>query len=195
MKICLKKIKKRTLNKLNDAIKNNFVDKDVMYIVDKINEKENYYTTSSCIGRCGIMEFPKNKTPKIYSKWLGKWHHYANNDELFEAINNKSEEFNSIVFIMNSPILHIASKDMECAKKLLECAYHNGLKASSIKSIHKRRIIVEIMTTNKVDAPIGIDGKIVVDDEYLKLLLKIGNEKLKLSRDGIYRFYEKLDTI
>ena len=54
-----------------------YVDPEIMYFVDKINEFKDYYTTSSCIGRCGIMEFPKGKNPKIYSKWLGKWHHLA----------------------------------------------------------------------------------------------------------------------
>ncbi len=184
--------KKRTMKKLKYAIKNDFVDKDVLFIVNKINEMDNYYTTSSCIGRCGIMEFPKNKNPKIYSKWLGKWHHYADEDELFEAIGKKSNDFESVVFVMNSPILHIASKDIPSAKKLLELAIHNGLKASSIKSISHRRVIVEILSTYKMDVPIGTNGKILVDDDYLKFLLYTGNKKLEKSRELLSRFYEKL---
>ncbi|WP_292459772.1 hypothetical protein [Methanothermococcus sp.] len=184
--------KKRTMEKLKEAIKNNFVDKEVMFIVDKINEMENYYTTSSCAGRCGIMEFPKNKNPKIYSKWLGKWHHYAKEEELFEAINKKSENFETMVFVMNSPILHVASKDIIHAKKLLELAIHNGLKASSIKSITDRRIIVEILSTYKMDVPIGINGELLVDNNYLKMLLNIGNKKLEKSRECINRLYKVL---
>ena len=184
--------KKRTMEKLREAIKNNFVDKDVLFIVDKINEMDDYYTTSSCIGRCGIMEFPKNKNPKVHSKWLGKWHHYADEKELFEAVNRKSDDFESVVFVMNSPILHVASKDIHSAKKLLELAIHNGLKASSVKSISDRRIIVEILSTYKMDVPIGVNGKILVDDDYLKFLLHIGNKKLEKAREILTRFYEKL---
>ncbi len=187
--------KKRTMKKLKYAIKNDFVDKDVLYIVNKINEMDNHYTTSSCIGRCGIMEFPKNKNPKIYSKWLGKWHHYADEDELFEAIGKKSNDFESVIFVMNSPILHIASKDIPSAKKLLELAIHNGLKASSIKSISHRRVIVEILSTYKMDVPIGTNGKILVDDDYLKFLLYTGNKKLEKSRELLSRFYEKLGHV
>jgi len=193
--LLFKEDKKRTMEKLEYAVKNNFVDKEIMPLVNKINEKENYYTTSSCIGRCGIMEFPKNKTPKIYSKWLGKWHHYGTEEELITAINNKSNDFSSIVFIMNSPILHIACENIDYAKKLLECGYHNGLKASSIKSVNNNRIIVEILTTYKVDAPIGLNNKLIVNLDYLKILLKTGNEKLKLARQNLNRFYNKLDNL
>jgi tRNA wybutosine-synthesizing protein 3 len=184
--------KLKTMEKLNEAIKNNFVDKDVLFIVNKINEMEDYYTTSSCIGRCGMMEFPKNKNPKIHSKWLGKWHHYADEKELFEAIAKKSNDFESVVFVMNSPILHVASKDISSAKKLLELAIHNGLKASSVKSISDRRVIVEILSTYKMDVPIGVNGKILVDDDYLKFLLHMGNKKLEKAREILMRFYEKL---
>ncbi|AEH07292.1 tRNA(Phe) 7-((3-amino-3-carboxypropyl)-4-demethylwyosine(37)-N(4))-methyltransferase Taw3 [Methanothermococcus okinawensis] len=187
-----KEDKKRTMEKLNEAIKNNLVDEGVMFIVNKINEMDNYYTTSSCIGRCGIMEFPKNKNPKIYSKWLGKWHHYANEKELFEALNKRSKDFENMVFVMNSPILHVASKDIYYAKKLLELAIHNGLKASSIKSITDRRIIVEILSTYKMDVPIGINGELIVNDDYLKILLDVGNKKLEKSRRCLNRFYKKL---
>ena len=103
--------KEFTLKKLQAALDNGFVDLEVMYLVDKINEFKDYYTTSSCIGRCGIMEFPKDKNPKIHSKWLGKWHHYANYDEIDEALSEKSESFEKISFVLNSPILHIASRD------------------------------------------------------------------------------------
>ncbi len=187
--------KRNTLKKLRHAIENNLVDKEVMYIVDKINELNNYYTTSSCIGRCGIMEFPKNKNTKIYSRWLGKWHHYAEYNEIFEALDKKSEDFEYLVFVMNSPILHIASKDIHSAKKLLELAIHNGLKASSIKSVNDRRVIVEILPTYKVDAPIGADGKVFVNDDYLKFLLDIGNKKLKEARKRLRVLHERLDSL
>ncbi|MBA2851350.1 tRNA wybutosine-synthesizing protein 3 [Methanococcus maripaludis] len=184
--------KEFTLKKLQEALDNGFVDLEVMYLVDKINEFKDYYTTSSCIGRCGIIEFPKDKNPKINSRWLGKWHHYANYDEIDEALLKKSENFEKISFVLNSPILHVASRNADTSKKLLELAYHNGLKASSIKSISSKRYIVEIMTTAKMDAPIAYDGKMVVNREYLDILLDEGNLKLKHARKSLNRFYEKL---
>lgn len=187
--------KEYTLQKLKMAVEMGYVDPEIMYFVDKINEFKDYYTTSSCIGRCGIMEFPKGKNPKIYSKWLGKWHHYAKYEEINEAISKKSDDFEKISFVLNSPILHIASRDIESSKALLDLAFHNGLKNASIKAITNRRFIIEIITTAKLDAPIAYDGKMVVDYEYLKILLDEGNKKLKHARNSLNRLYDKLDEL
>jgi len=187
--------KEKTLKKLKEALEKDLVDRDIIYLLDRINEIEDYYTTSSCIGRCGIMEFPKGKNPKIHSRWLGKWHHYGSERELFEALERRSDDFEMMVFVMNPPILHVASRDIPAAKKLLDLAIHSGLKASSIKSITDRRVMVEIVGTYKIDAPIGVDGRILVDENYLKTLLKIGNMKLKKSRELLYRFYKGLESI
>ncbi|ABR55218.1 Protein of unknown function DUF207 [Methanococcus vannielii SB] len=187
--------KKHTLEKLQNAVENGYVDPEIMYFVDQINELKNYYTTSSCIGRCGIIEFPKGKNPKIYSKWLGKWHHYAEYSEIDEAISKKSKDFEKISFVLNSPILHIASKDLNSSKALLDLAYNNGLKGTSIKAITGRRFIVEIITTVKLDAPVAYDGKMIVDFQYLKILLDEGNHKLKHARNSLKRLYDKLDEL
>ncbi|MCS3900691.1 tRNA(Phe) 7-((3-amino-3-carboxypropyl)-4-demethylwyosine(37)-N(4))-methyltransferase Taw3 [Methanococcus voltae] len=181
------------MKKLQYAVDNNLVDKEIMYFVDRINEEDEYYTTSSCIGRCGIMEFPKNVNTKIYSRWLGKWHHYATTDEMNIAIESASPDYDRLYFVLNSPIMHIACKDAFSAKKLLEIAYHNGLKASSIKSLSEKRYIVEFLTTMKLDAPIGFDGKLVVDDNYLNILLNESNLKLMKAREMLHRVYLKFD--
>ena len=185
--------KKRTLTNLEMAIRENLVDEEVIPILNKINNLDNYYTTSSCIGRVGIMEIPKDKNPKLYSRWLGKWHHYATYDEMFNALKERKNGY--IVFVMNSPILHIACKDIESAKKMLELAIHSGLKASSIKSVSDRRIIVEILTTHKVDAPIGEDGELFVDNNYLRFLLNYSNLKLKRAREILMRWVDRLDEL
>jgi len=185
--------KKRTLTNLELAIREGLVDEEIIPILNKINNLNNYYTTSSCIGRVGIMEIPKDKNPKLYSRWLGKWHHYATYDEMFDALKERKNGY--IVFVMNSPILHIACKDIESAKKMLELAIHSGLKASSIKSVSDRRVIVEILTTYKVDAPIGEDGKLFVDDNYLKFLLDYSNLKLKKAREILMRWVNRLDEL
>ena len=185
--------KKRTLTNLELAIREGLVDEEIIPILNKINNLSNYYTTSSCIGRVGIMEIPKDKNPKLYSRWLGKWHHYATYDEMFNALKERKNGY--IVFVMNSPILHIACKDIESAKKMLELAIHSGLKASSIISVSDRRVIVEILTTYKVDAPIGEDGELFVDDNYLKFLLDYSNLKLKKAREILIRWVNRLDEL
>jgi tRNA wybutosine-synthesizing protein 3 len=112
---------------------------------------------------------------------------------MFDALKERKNGY--IVFVMNSPILHIACIDIESAKKMLELALHSGLKASSIKSVSDKRVIVEILTTYKVDAPIGEDGKLFVDDSYLRFLLDYSNLKLKKAREILMRWANKLDEL
>ena len=119
----------------------------------------------------------------------------AKYEEIDEAISKKSDDFEKIAFVLNSPILHIASRDIESSKALLDLAFHNGLKNASIKAITNRRFIIEIITTAKLDAPIAYDGKMVVDYDYLKILLDEGNNKLKHARNSLNRLYDKLDRI
>ncbi|ADG14032.1 Protein of unknown function DUF207 [Methanocaldococcus infernus ME] len=181
--------KKRTLMKLNLAIAEGLVDEEIIPILDKINSLKDYYTTSSCIGRIGIMEIPKYKNPKLFSRWLGKWHNYPSFDEVKSRVRPVD---GYLIFVMNSPILHIACRDVERAKYLLDLAIHSGLKASSIKSISNKRVIVEILTTYKIDAPIGEGKRIFIDDEYLKFLLEYSILKLKRARELLFKWAEKV---
>ncbi|HID47162.1 MAG TPA: hypothetical protein EYH15_05500 [Methanothermococcus okinawensis] len=186
--------KEKAMKRLREALEKDLVDRGILYLLHRINEMEDYYTTSSCIGRCGLIEFPRGRNPKVHSRWLGKWHHYGDERDLFKALERRSEDFEMLVFVMNSPILHVASRDIPAAKRLLDTAIHSGLKASSIKSITDRRVVVEIVSTYKIDAPVGIDGNILVDEDYLKTLLKVGNTKLKKSRALLHRFYKELES-
>ncbi len=174
------------------AIREGLVDNEIIPILKKINDLEDYYTTSSCIGRIGILEIPKDKNPKLYSRWLIKCHHYPT----FEEIKSSIKDFSGyLIFVMNSPILHVACKDIESAKKLLDLAIHSGLKSSSIKSVSKRRVIVEILTTYKVDSPIGENNLLYISDDYLKFLLDYSIKKLKKSRDLLFNWDKKLDML
>ena len=164
--------KKSALEKLNKAQKENSVDTGVQPILDLINESENYYTTSSCYGRIVLLEIP-NIGNKKEAKFLGKWHRTIDVDELIKA--SKQSKIGQIWLLSQSPIIHITSKTNEAADRILKTAISCGFKNSGIKSIG-RKIIVEVLSTERLDVPIGNDGSLFCNKKHIELLTDISNE-------------------
>ena len=54
------------------------------------------------------------------------------------------------------------------------------------------RVMVELMSTEKLDAPIADDGKMLVSGDYIEKLIAIANKRLVSSRDKIERLKEKV---
>jgi len=95
-----------------------------------------------------------------------------------------------IKFKLEQPIIHIACRDIELASDFLEKAKHVGFKRSGILTAGKN-IVLELNSTEKLEFPILKDGEILVDDEFLKLVIEISNGKLENGWDKI----EKLEKL
>ena len=158
-------------------------DEKIVGLCNKINELENYYTTSSCSGRIVIM---LDKDKKQKDLFLKVYHDLINFKELKknlqEILNFYKNE--SIKFKQEPPILHIACKRINDSKKLLRKAQLAGWKKSGIISSGKR-IILELNSTEKLEFPIINNRKILVNDCFLKILVKKANKNFE-------RFWKKI---
>ena len=85
-----------------------------------------------------------------------------------------------IKFKCEPPILHVVCRNLESASLLLEKAKSSGMKHSGIHCLG-RNIIIEIHGDDKLEFPIFNKNKILVNDDFLKLIAKESNEKLKKS--------------
>jgi len=83
--------------------------------------------------------------------------------------------------------LHVACIDLSSGLKLLEKARIAGWKRSGLIAKGKR-VILELMSTEKIEMPIMNNGKLLVDDNYLNLLVKEANRKLERAREKIKKF-------
>ena len=102
-----------------------------------------------------------------------------------------SRKLEKLVYFKQEPcILHAACQNLEAAQKLLEKAKLAGWKKSGIIA-SKKRIVVELSSTEKIEMPVLNKGKILVSDEFLKLLVKEANSLLERSWEKIKRL-EKL---
>ena len=101
--------------------------------------------------------------PKIGDKrganFLGRWHRPIKHNELELAA--KKGKNGMLWLLAQSPILHIAAETNNAADKLLKIAISCGFKNSGLKSIIGR-IIIEICSTERLDAPIGKNGCFVM---------------------------------
>ena len=56
----------------------------------------------------------------------------------------------------------------------------------------KRKIVIEVCSTERLDTPIGWNGFLYFKDNYLQILVDISNEILERSKDKLARFKDKL---
>lgn len=181
-------VKNRALEKLDEAQSKDEVDKAILPLLDLINSSEEYYTSSSCAGRILLLQIPEIGDKKK-AEFLGRWHRAVKTEEVLEAI-RKSDK-GTLWLLAQSPIIHIGAKTNIAADKIVKIANANGFKNSNIKSVG-RKPLVEIGSTERLDAPIGEDGKMFCDREHLDLLVRISNEVMEKSTLKLDRFYQEI---
>ncbi len=150
-------------------------DKKIIPLCDKINSSENYCSTSSCSGRIVLMIAQEKKAHNLFlviSHNLISFNWLKNN--LNKIIKNKK----LIKFKCEPPILHVVCRDLESASLLLEKAKSSGMKHSGIHYLGKS-IILEINGDDKLEFPVIYRNKILIDDNFLRLIAKESNKKLK----------------
>lgn len=185
MKIFLKR-KDSILSKKDKSSKGDW-DKKIVSLCESINKTSNMYTTSSCSGRVVILWDRDKKGPGIF--------YWVSHDAIsFNGLKKKllfiKDKF-SIKFKQEPCILHVACDDFSSAASLLRKAQAAGWKRSGIIS-HKKKFICELLSTEKLEFPIMDKGRILVDDNFLKLIVKKSNSNLKKTWDKINKLENRI---
>ncbi len=167
-------------------------DKKIISLCNKINKLEDYYTTSSCSGRIILMIDKEKKFPNLF---LAVSHDLINfnwlNNNLNKIVKNKKLIKETIKFKCEPVILHVVCKNLGGASLLLEKAKSSGMKHSGIHNL-KRNILLEINGSDRLEFPIINKRKSIIDDKFIKLIVKKSNEKLKKSWKMISRLEKSL---
>jgi tRNA wybutosine-synthesizing protein 3 len=92
--------------------------------------------------------------------------------------------------ISQSPILHVACRSLEQATALLRIAIESGFKYSGIKAIAKDdgKVMVEMMSTERMDVPLASDDVMFCSEEYLDFILSKANFMLERGKTKLKRF-------
>lgn len=173
--------KKDTLSRI-DKSKKGSVDKEIASLINKINKSNNYYTTSSCAGRIIIIS---RRSTKKDQGWLLAVHKKTTFEEVKKALKNIDKY--PIWFKFEPFILHVTAKNIESAQELVNKARDVGFRRTGIQST--KRINIEINSTEVISTIIAEKGKLLVDDNYIKILIREANKKLKENREKIKKFF------
>ena len=169
-------------------------DEEVAEIIEALNRLDDFYTTSSCSGRVALICIPEIGA-KREAEFIGKWHRAVTKEEVSEAI--KTPKKGEIWLISQSPILHVSCRGLEKAKTLLRVAIESGFKYSGIKAISKDngKVMVEIMSTERMDVPLGKDNEIFCSDTYIAYIVQKANFMLTRGKAKLKRFYYGLEGL
>jgi len=184
--------KRHFLEKLTSDLKSGRVDKDIYQLLELINSREDYYTTSSCSGRIQVYA---SRIPgkKFEMKTVGKWHRPISLDELLGVLKDCPHE--DIWLAVLPPILHVVARDVGKANKLLHLAREAGFKHSGILSVKDERVIVELTSSERIETPLRMKGVWVFSDENLLELIKRANEMLLIAKRKIRKLEELLKSL
>lgn len=108
---------------------------------------------------------------------------FVNDETKLRVSNNKRD---NIKFKFEPCIIHIACKDLKNAQKIYERGKLAGWKRSGIIGM-RNGFTVELNSTEKMEFPIIFNKKILVGDEFLKVVVKEANKKLRKSWERIKR--------
>jgi len=165
-------------------------DKRILSLCNKINSFKDYYTTSSCSGRIAIMIDQEKKSPDLFLK---VYHDLIDFEKFKEDLNQIADLKKAIIKFKQEPcILHLVCRTLEQAQDFYDKSRKAGWRKHGIIS-SKKRFIVEINGTGIIEFPIINKGKILVNDEFLKLIVDLSNKKLKKSWKSINNLKKILD--
>ena len=150
-------------------------DEKISSLCNKINSLENYYTTSSCSGRVLLMIDQDKKAENLF---VFVSHDKISFKQLKEELAKAEKNKKQIKFKFEPCIIHIACKTLEDAEKIYEKGKMAGWKKSGIIEI-KKNFIVELNASEKLELPIIQKGKLLVDDNFLKIIVEESNTKFE----------------
>jgi len=176
-----------------DKSRKGSIDNKIKKLVDKINSLNEFYTTSSCSGRVLILAISQsNKKNEV--KYLFRSHKKIKFSEINKII-NKILLKEEVWFKVQPVIMHIASTNINNAIKLLNIARDIGFRRSGIISIRKNKITLELVSTEIIETIISKNGKLLIDEDYLKVLVIEGNGKLEKTWKKIDRLDKEFGRI
>ena len=177
--------KKKCLQSFNQAVKEGKADKQVIPFLKKVNASKHYFSSSSCAGRNLLLALPGAGTKKEAFFWE-RYHRQVSFNEIKERV----EAFNDgvLMFKCEPFILHLGCADISHARKILAAVRKTGIKRGGIMVAKPGKFLVEFQGSESLSFPVKKDDKQLVEDDYLKYVIKSCNQKLTKNYSLLKRF-------
>ncbi|KAF0874239.1 tRNA wybutosine-synthesizing protein 3 homolog [Hyaena hyaena] len=174
-----------------DLSRKGSVDEDVVELVQLLNGREQYFTTSSCAGRIILLDGSINgfEVQKQNCCWLLVTHKPCVKDDVIVALKKANGD---AVLKFEPLILHVQCQQLQDAQILHSVAIDSGFRNSGITVGKRGKTMLAIRSTHGLEVPLSHKGKLMVTEEYIDFLLKIANQKMEENKKRIERFYNCL---
>ncbi|XP_053749866.1 tRNA wybutosine-synthesizing protein 3 homolog isoform X1 [Panthera pardus] len=169
-----------------DLSRKGSVDEDVVELVQLLNGREQYFTTSSCAGRIILLDGNINgfEVQKQNCCWLLVTHKPCVKDDVIVAL----KKANGDAILKFEPlILHVQCRQLQDAQILHSVAIDSGFRNSGITVGKRGKTMLAIRSTHGLEVPLSHKGKLMVTEEYIDFLLKIANQKMEENKKRIER--------
>nr|CAD7428461.1 unnamed protein product [Timema monikensis] len=159
-----------------DLSRKGCIDDAIKLLVEVINNRDEFVTTSSCSGR--VILFCENiaEGHKKGCKWLFTSHDSV---DIQELINSVDPAEGNLVFKYEPLILHIRCFTLNHAKLLHTCALEAGFRNSGITLGKHGKVMLAVRSCMGLEVPISENGELLVSHKYLEFLVRKANEKVE----------------
>lgn len=184
-----KQRKKDILSKKDKSSKKSW-DKKIVPLCNKINQRKEFYTTSSCSGRIMIMI---NQERKGHNLFLFTSHEKIKPKDILPKLENYAKNHKEVKFKTEACILHVSCENVNDAEKLYQKAKKAGWKRTGLISF-KKRLVLELNSTEKIEFPVIINHEKIVTEDFLKKIVREANKKLEKSWEKITRLEKEISN-
>ncbi len=180
---------KRSFLSKKDKSRKGSIDEPVKKLVEVINSKDVYFTTSSCSGRILLVQSALNSRKEDVN-YVFCSHRIVASEEL----NAKLDSEGDIWLKQENAILHVACRTMEDASSLVNSAKSCGFRRSGITAFGKK-IVVEVCSPDNISVLVVKDKKRLVDLDFIKVTCAEMNKRLVENHRRIVRLEKLLSLV
>ncbi|XP_051021757.1 tRNA wybutosine-synthesizing protein 3 homolog isoform X1 [Acomys russatus] len=174
-----------------DLSRKGSVDEGAVEVVELLNSRDEFFTTSSCAGRILLLDGSTNGSgvQKQHCCWLLVTHKPCVKDDVMAALNGTTSD---AVLKFEPFILHVQCRTLQDAQLLHSVAVDSGFRNSGITVGKRGKTMLAVRSTHGLEVPLSHKGKLMVTEEYIEFLLTIANKKMEENKKRIGRFYNCL---
>ncbi|XP_038154702.1 tRNA wybutosine-synthesizing protein 3 homolog [Cyprinodon tularosa] len=176
-----------------DLSRKGSVDEDIRSVVSLLNGCEQFFTTSSCSGRIIVIDGAacSGDVHKQDCVWLLVSHQKCSSEDVMCALSRSSRD---AVLKFEPFVLHVRCRRLEDAQLVHSAAVNSGFRNSGITVGRTGKIISAVRSTHGLEVPLSHEGRLLVDDDYIRFLTQTANQKMEENLRRIQRFYQNLQS-
>ncbi|KAM6199708.1 tRNA wybutosine-synthesizing protein 3 homolog [Sarcoramphus papa] len=178
-----------------DGSRKGALDERAAAVVELLNGRARFCTTSSCSGRLVLAQGSAAdvnswEIQKKNCTWLMVTHETCIRDDVMTALEKATGD---VVLKFEPFVLHVLCQELQDAQLLHSVAIDSGFKNSGITVGRGGKIMMAVRSTHCLEVPLSHKGKLMVSEEYIEFLIHVANRKMEENTRRIDRFYKQLE--